>query len=221
MSAISDQLEAQVSRLARMSVNGRGDPDLRYDREFSALFRMLHSRIGYLIGQYGLSDMRDDAEQVCAIAIHRALESYDRRKAQFTTHVTWMIRGELQSLRHRVRLDQRKSARTAGIRTLSLEAMSLPDADGAQSTAAFEIVDDQAEAAMQSTVANAMARRSLARLMQQIGSPDLEQEIVWEALREAPARRAKTRPSGQALSAEQRRQIVRRTYRNCAKLVAA
>lgn len=218
MSAISDRLEAQVVRLARMQASQGGSSQLRYDREFGALFGLLHSRIGYLIGQYGLSDMRDDAEQVCAIAIHRALASYDPRKAQFTTHVTWLIRGELQSLRHRVRLDQRKSARTAGIRTLSLEALTMPDGDGASPAAPFEIVDERAEKVMQSSIANVMARRSLARLMRRIGAPDFEQDIVWEGLSEA--RQQRDGKSARGLSAEQRRQIVRRTYRNCAKLVA-
>ena len=217
MSAISDRLEAQVARLARMQESRGGSSQLRYDREFGALFKLLQSRIGYLIGQYGLSDMRDDAEQVCAIAIHRALASYNPRKAQFTTHVTWLIRGELQSLRHRVRLDQRKSAQTAGIRTISLEALTMPDGDGAAQAAPFEIVDERAEEVMQSSVASAMARRSLARLMRRIGAPEFEQDIVWEGLSEARQQRGK---SARSLSAEQRRQIVRRTYRNCAKLVA-
>ncbi|MEP5937600.1 MAG: hypothetical protein ABJ239_04690 [Erythrobacter sp.] len=220
MSRIGEQLEAQVSRMARRTNGADRLSNLRYDREFAALIKLLRPRIAYLIDQYSLTDMREDAEQVCAIAIHRALESYDRKRALFTTHVTWALRGELQSLRHRVRLDQRKSARTAGIRTVSLESMMAPDADGSSAASTFEIVDERAHDAIQSNVSNVLARRSLARLMDRIGSLECEQQVVWDALADATPSRPKGSPQTQRFSSEQRRQIVRRTYRNCAKVLA-
>ena len=213
----SEQMEALVHRLEKLAMDQGRACQFHYDHAFAQLLHELRPRISYLIKHYGLADMREDAEQVCAIAVHRALESYDRTKAKFTTHVTWMLRGELQGLRHRVRLDHRKSAQTAGIRTVSLESLSMPNQPGLT----FEIVDDRAEQAMHHAVRDLMARRSLGRLMKHIGSPESEQIIVKEGLDETPRCGSATLTSSNQYSAEQRRQIVRRTYRNCAKVAAA
>jgi RNA polymerase sigma-32 factor len=217
MSASSKAIEDQVDRLAIMAPAHTGGRVLRYDREFHQLLEMLKPRIVYQIRRYGLTDMPDDADQACAIAVHRALKNYDPAKAQFTTHVTWMIKGELQSLRHRVRLDQRKSAQNAGFRTVSLDQLTMPQ----DQAGAFEIVDDHAEAAIHRVISDVMARRSLARLMDRIGSPAFEQAVVWTTLMELPRSGPKASPIRQRFSSEQCRQIVRRTYRNCAKVVAA
>ncbi|WP_204348458.1 sigma factor, partial [Klebsiella pneumoniae] len=69
------------------------------DRAFAQILKLIAPRIRHFVRQYGLTAHWEDAEQCCAIAVHRAIESYDPAKAQFTTFVNWQIRGELQSLR--------------------------------------------------------------------------------------------------------------------------
>ena len=185
----------------------------RRDRFFAQLVDCLKPRIGHLIQRYGLSDMRDDAEQACAIGVYRALESYDPARSRFTTHVTWQLRGELQSLRHRVRLDQRQSARSAGARTVSLEAITHDDGDKSE---VMQIVDEHALALTERKSSDVLAMRYLGKLMERAGAPAQERPIVLEALFERDGgamRYGKTR--------EQRRQIVRRNFRNCAKVFAA
>lgn len=179
------------------------------DREFARLMALLAPRIRHLIHAYRLTDMVDDAQQVCAIAVLRALESYDPAQASFATHVTWQLRGELQSLRHRVRLDQRRSARSAGITTVRLETLSDDPAHP------FEIADDRALSRLEAQASEAMAVQVLDRLLDDIHSPAHERVIVHDHVLDRE-------PRGAALdyTSEQRRQITRRTYRNCAKVVA-
>ncbi|NWP75035.1 sigma-70 family RNA polymerase sigma factor, partial [Escherichia coli] len=77
-----------------------------------------------------------------AIAVHRAIESYDPAKAQFTTFVNWQIRGELQSLRFRLMTDQRPSARKVEATTVSLSALATsPDGDEVSPEAMIEDED--------------------------------------------------------------------------------
>ncbi|MGE7971076.1 sigma factor, partial [Sphingomonas sp. NPDC092331] len=66
------------------------------DRAFAQILKLIAPRIRHFVRQYGLTAHWEDAEQCCAIAVHRAIESYDPTKAQFTTFVNWQIRGELQ-----------------------------------------------------------------------------------------------------------------------------
>lgn len=201
-------LEQQVSNVLAARSLADGPQDALLEREFAALMQLLAPRTRHLVQVYRLADIRDDAEQVCAIAVWRALQSYDPAKAGFSTHVTWQLRGELQSLRHRWRLDQRRSARTAGARTVALEALA---EEGAQT---FEIVDDAALKEAESAACEAMARRTLDTFLTELCSPEHERAIVFaDMMDEEPAL------SGRNYTPEQRRQIVRRTYRNCAKLV--
>ena len=135
----------QHYRCLRSGLLDEGSPQRRRmqgeaDRAFRRILTALSARIRYLTRRYGLDDMADDAAQACAIGIHRAIASYDPQKAAFATHATWAMRGELQSLRHRVRLDQRTSARNAGIVTLALGLGHEDDA-----AAALEIVDETAQ----------------------------------------------------------------------------
>ena len=186
------------------------------ERDFAGLLALLSPRIVSLIRQYCLEDMRDDAEQVAAIGVHRALKTFDPERAAFTTHATWQIRGELQSLRHHMRLDQRRSARTAGIRTVSLEDLRARVEDRLEGSV-FEIVDDAAVDRIERGASDSMTRQLAERLMTKLESPKHEREIflahvfdsdslVSGAMRKTP---------------EQRRQIVRRTVRNCATVLAA
>lgn len=179
----------------------------RLDQLHRRIFLLLAPRIQHLTARYGLRDMEDDARQACAIAIHRAVQSYDRAKASFSTHVTWAMRGELQSLRHRVRLDQRDSAKAAGVHTVSLEGLSTGEGQ-----AVYEIVDDASLARVEQAASDMTTRRALTRLMDRIDSPEHERGIVLEALFERESRQELP-----AKERERRRQIVRRTFRNCAK----
>ena len=175
------------------------------DRGFACLLAMLRPRIRSLVMRYGLADLREDAEQACAIAVHRALDSYDPSRARFTTHVTWQMRGELQGLRHRERIDQQPAVRVAGIRLRSLDGLL-------EAGAHPEIIDDAAYARLEGAASAALARRALQRLMEQVGSSQREFEIVLGAVFE-PDREARL----PVREREKRRQVVRRTFRNCAK----
>lgn len=184
-------------------------------REFEALRGHLRPIISRLISQYRLHDMREDAEQSAAIGLHRALGSFDPDKARFSTHVVWQMRGELQSLRHRVRLDHRRSAKSAGVMTVSLDALAARAADREQ-VSTFEIVDECALDRTESGASEQMARSLLEKLLNELGAPEPEREIVFDDLYGRKPKASK--PGG--LTPEQRRQIVRRTHRNCMRLLA-
>ena len=113
------------------------------DRAFAQILKLIAPRIRHFIRQYGLMAHWDDAEQCCAIAVHRAIEAYDPEKAQFTTFVNWQIRGELQSLRFRVMTDQRPSAQKVQATTVSLSGM-LAGASGEDSDLESMLVDEDA-----------------------------------------------------------------------------
>ncbi|GGB74539.1 hypothetical protein GCM10010833_32200 [Blastomonas aquatica] len=80
-----------------------------------------------------MSRYHEDAEQVCAIAIHRAIGAYDPAKAKFTTFLNWQIRGELQSLRFRLMTDHRPSARKVDAVTIPIHAGTI-NGDGEETT---------------------------------------------------------------------------------------
>jgi len=107
MSDDSDALERAVTDYIQTRAALDRDAGLRArvcaDRAFARLAVLLAPRIRYFTRRYGLTDAADDAAQACAIAIHRAAERYDPRRARFTTYVGWQIRAELQALRQRQR----------------------------------------------------------------------------------------------------------------------
>ncbi|WP_342251355.1 sigma-70 family RNA polymerase sigma factor [Sphingomonas sp. OTU376] len=112
------------------------------DRAFAQILKLIAPRIRHFVRQYGLTAHWEDAEQCCAIAVHRAIESYDPTKAQFTTFVNWQIRGELQSLRFRLMTDQRPSAKKVEATTISLSALATsPDGDEISPEAMIEDED--------------------------------------------------------------------------------
>ncbi|HUD95473.1 sigma factor [Sphingobium sp.] len=113
------------------------------DKAFARILTLIAPRIRHFIRQYGLVGHWEDAEQVCSIAVHRAIEAYDPDKAQFTTFVNWQIRGELQSLRFRLMTDQRPSARKVEATTVSIEAISVGE-DGEDISAVAMIEDEEA-----------------------------------------------------------------------------
>lgn len=236
-------MEREVSAIREITVmaaQDRREPDLReriaIDRHFAALMHLLGGRIHNLTRVYGLMDMQDDARQVCAIGIHRAIAAYDPFQARFTTFVTWQLRGELQSLRHRVRLDQRDSARNAGIRTVPIDQQS-----SAGKTHACVIIDADALAKTESGASRLMAARCADALLDewedamrardadacdrasgQTAAPSLpanrklasERRIVTRFLNDQPEP-----VSESGLTTEQKRQVTRRVLRHCAQAV--
>jgi RNA polymerase sigma-32 factor len=128
MSKITAALEASVATV-RDNTPPEGVAQTRrqraaIDHAFARILKLIAPRIRHFIRQYGLAGHWEDAEQCCAIAVHRAIQGYEPDKAQFTTFVNWQIRGELQSLRFRVMTDQRPSARKVEATTVSLDAIT-------------------------------------------------------------------------------------------------
>ncbi|WP_128891536.1 sigma factor [Erythrobacter sp. HKB08] len=202
-------LASRIEEVASAIVAERGREQERADRHFRQLLEMLGPRIRYLGARYGLSDMREDAWQACALGIHRALLSYEPGKASFSTHATWQMRGELQSLRHRVRLDQRDSAKAAGITTVAIEGLRQGEA-----RQLFEIVDDEAQPDVERAASDHLAYRSISALLDRLEATPSDRSTMLAAL---------FGDSPLGATREQRekdRQVVRRLSRNCRKLVA-
>ena len=126
MSKITAALEAAVAVvIANAPVEGARQTNrqrVESDRAFAQILKLIAPRIRHFIRQYGLVAHWDDAEQCCAIGVHRAILAYDPTKAQFTTFVNWQLRGELQALRFRLMTDQRQSAKKVAATTVSLHA---------------------------------------------------------------------------------------------------
>ncbi len=146
MSKTTAALETAVAELltVRAAPGERPTPRQRLgtDRAFSRILKLLSPRFRHFIRQYGLGHHWDDAEQCCAIAVHRAVEAYEPEKAQFTTFVNWQIRGELQSLRFRVMTDQRPSAQKVQATTVSLHGLAAgPDGEDSPLEALIEDED--------------------------------------------------------------------------------
>lgn len=213
MTTLADDLDDLASRLRPLTNSGgRADQHSR-DLLFVKVMDHLKPRIAHLIRRYGLADMREDAQQACAIGIHRALESFDPAKSRFTTHVTWQLRGELQSLRHRMRLDQRQSARSAQMRTVSLDALTGTDSE-VQET--LQIVDHDALWRTERKASDRMTIRCVRRLLDRSGTPPKEHPIVLDHVFDRNGEEMR-----HERSSEQRRQVARRALRNCAKILAA
>lgn len=134
------------------------------DRAFARVLKIVAPRIRHFIKQYGLTGHWEDAEQVCAIGIHRAIEAYDPTKAMFTTFVNWQIRGELQGLRFRLMDDQRPSARKVDATTVSLQSFERGP-DGEELSLEAMLVDENARADTESGAADHLAERASAALM--------------------------------------------------------
>ena len=150
MSARSDAFEAAVTdyiqaRTALDAVPGARERALA-DRSFARLAALAAPRIRYFTRSYGLTDVAEDAAQVCAIALHRAAERYDPARARFTTYVNWQFRAELQALRHRLHGDQRCAGRRHVTATLSLDALQEEGADAWLTDPAAENATEQGAA---------------------------------------------------------------------------
>jgi len=138
----------------------------RVDCAFARILRLIAPRIRHFIRHYGLAQHWDDAEQCCAIAVHRAIESYDPARAQFTTLVNWQIRGELQSLRFRLMTDQRPSARKVAATTVSLHGTAIGP-EGEETELEALLVDEEALAATESAASAFLARSATECLVEE------------------------------------------------------
>lgn len=147
MSKTTEQLEAAVADVIANRPDEGHAPNARQraaiDRAFARVMKIVAPRVRHFIKQYGLTGHWDDAEQVCAIAVHRAIEAYDPAKAMFTTFVNWQIRGELQGLRFRLMDDQRPSAKKVEATTISLHNTE-KGPEGEEMSLEAMLVDEQA-----------------------------------------------------------------------------
>ena len=184
MSTVTDALEVEVAAILALHRcdNAGGRTRAGIDRRFARILRLIAPRIRHFTRAYGLTDWCDDAAQACAIGVYRAILSYDPGKARFTTFVNWLLRGELQSLRHRVRLEQRASARTAGASVVSLDQLGDP------ASARWEPQDPEAVERTEALGAETLARRACGTLLD-----DYVTHMRKGALRQLERR---TRPRG-------------------------
>lgn len=153
------------------------------DRAFATILKLIAPRIRHFTRQYGLTAHWDDAEQCCAIGVHRAIQAYDPTKAQFTTFVNWQLRGELQSLRFRLMTDQRASAKKVDARTVSLHTVaSGPDGEEASLEALIE--DENALALTESGASAYLAKQATVALIDEYVAQN--RNLGMERLRKRP-----------------------------------
>lgn len=168
MSKSTELLEAAVREvIANRPAEGErpsARQRLAADRAFATVLRVIAPRIRHFIKQYGLVAHWEDAEQVCAIGVHRAIEAYDPEKAMFTTFVNWQLRGELQGLRFRLMDDQRPSAKKVEATTISLNAMER-GADAEDMPLESMIEDEWAQERTEACAADHLAEQTCAALM--------------------------------------------------------
>ncbi|CAN5295364.1 hypothetical protein BH10PSE15_BH10PSE15_18520 [soil metagenome] len=168
MSKITDQMEVAVAVVIENTPSGEVRQTAReratVDKAFARILTLIAPRIRHFIRQYGLVAHWDAAEQVCAIAVHRAIAAYDPEKAKFTTFVNWQIRGELQGLRFRLMADQRPSAKKVSAATVSLDALAM-GVDGEDGVHEFLIEDESALPSTESAAASYMAEGTAQALL--------------------------------------------------------
>jgi len=163
------------------------------DKAFGAILKLIAPRIRHFIRQYGLVAHWEDAEQCCAIAVHRAILGYDSEKAMFTTFVNWQIRGELQSLRFRVMTDQRPSAKKVDATTVSLHAVT-SGADGDEATLESIIEDENALARTEAGASDYLAHAATRSLVEEYIEHQRLAGIEQLRKRPRPKRIAATEP---------------------------
>lgn len=187
------------------------------DRIFLRILTLLGPRIRHFVRQYGLTAHWEDAEQVCAIALHRAIDSYNPAKAQFTTFINWMIRGELQGLRFRLMADQRPSARKVSATTISLDAMASGGADDEGGGAAFLIEDVDAIHLTEASASSYLADNAITMLLDCYTANLCRVGLEQLSRRKAPRRPAvagQPRLKINAVDPDEIRQLEERVQRN-------
>lgn len=187
MSKSTIALEAAVAAVIDQMPKADGLSSARQragvDKAFVAILKLIAPRIRHFIRQYGLVSHWEDAEQCCAIAVHRAIQSYDPTKAQFTTFVNWQIRGELQSLRFRLMSDQRPSARKVDAVTVSLHAVT-SNSDGEEASLEAILEDEGALARTEAGASDYLAQAATASLVEEY--VDHQRQAGIEQLRKRP-----------------------------------
>jgi RNA polymerase sigma-32 factor len=161
--ALEEAVAAVIFHTPEEGVRQTARARVEVDRAFARILKLIAPRIRHFIRQYGLAAHWDDAEQACAIAVHRAIQAYEPDKAQFTTFVNWQIRGELQSLRFRLMTDQRPSAKKVDATTVSLH-MVTHGADGEETTLESVIEDEGAMAMTEAGASNYLADAAMRSL---------------------------------------------------------
>lgn len=168
MSKTTAALEAAVAEVIANTPRDGASPTPRQraavDRAFATTLKVIAPRIRHFIRQYGLGGHWEDAEQCCAIAVHRAILAYDPDKAQFTTFVNWQIRGELQSLRFRLMTDQRPSAKKVAATTVSIHTLTT-HGDGEELTLESTLQDEEALASTEAGASAYLAKRARVSLI--------------------------------------------------------
>lgn len=218
MSAKSDALESAVMDWIAARTANEAEPSPRRraqaDRAFARLAACAAPRIRYFIRRYGLSSVYEDGEQACAIALHRAAQSYDPRRAAFTTHMNWQIRAELQALRHRLHGDQRRAPHRLAAETLSLDDPAILD----------RLVDPDAELAAEERASDYLAGRLADRLADDWAR---RRDGEWQrgkaklAAQRSLVRRHLTAVEPAGRLSESHRHIVRRAFADIALRVEA
>jgi RNA polymerase sigma-32 factor len=197
MSKTTIALEAAVAAVIEQMPKADGLSSARQranvDKAFVTILKLIAPRIRHFIRQYGLVSHWEDAEQCCAIAVHRAIMGYDPTKAQFTTFVNWQIRGELQSLRFRVMTDQRPSAKKVDATTVSLHTVT-SNGDGEEATLESVIEDDGALARTEAGASDYLAHAATASLVEEFIDHQRAAAIEQLRKRARPKRIARSEP---------------------------
>lgn len=230
MSVKSDALEDAVTELIQARTALEASPEsrarARVDRAFARLAALAAPRVRHFTRVYGLIDVAEDAEQACAIALHRAAERYDPARARFTTFVNWQIRSELQALRQRLHGDPRCAGRRAVTAMLSIEGLADEGVDewlidpAAEEATERAAADGLAMLVADRLVADWAARRSRALLRTARGAPD---RIAAKVRKEgALVRRQLIRTDAPIERlGEADRHVVRRAFADMARVVGA
>lgn len=186
---IENTPEGEVRQTARQRANA--------DKAFATILKLIAPRVRHFIRQYGLVGHWDDAEQCCAIGVHRAIQAYQPEKAQFTTFVNWQLRGELQSLRFRVMTDQRPSAKKVSATTVSLNAIATGP-EGEEASLASMIVDEESLSCTESGASDYLAKGARSALIDQYVA-HLRTVGIEQLKRKARAKRSLSQPLNENL----------------------
>ena len=84
MSKVTIALEAAVASVIENTPKDAAQTNRQRvyaDRAFAHILKLIAPRIRHFVRQYGLTAHWEDAEQCCAIAVHRAIQGYDPTKA--------------------------------------------------------------------------------------------------------------------------------------------
>lgn len=77
MSVTTDALEREVAAIRTIPQDRNARMAQRRDRHCARIMQLIAPRVRHFTRVYGLLDMADDAEQACAIGVHRAICDYD------------------------------------------------------------------------------------------------------------------------------------------------